>query len=401
MTGYNSLAVFLFSALALVITGGYGLGAAMLLLGSTVLLWKRPKLALKKGDYLLIGVLFLYFAVNTVNNVIHADPGREYDAPLRFLLAIPALLLLLAYPARPASLWTSLSLGAIGGGIFVGWQGLVEGIERPGGTTNAIQYGNVSMLVGILCLCGLMWASTRRRGWTALLTLGAVFGMFGSLMTGSRGGWIAMPICSYILVRHHADVHGKRYLYVGLLALAALIGVAYAIPQTTIRARTELAIHELQDFSATGNVKSSTGERLEMWRTALAMVPDHPWLGWGRTGFMEHKVVLIREGKISSAIGEYTNSHNDYLDALVKHGIIGLLAQLSLFLVPPLLFARQLTDGRQPAHPYAIAGVLLGTCYIVFGLTTTFLTVNNGVMMLAFMTVILWSQVRQHQRTAI
>lgn len=401
MTGYNSLAVFLFSALALVITGGYGLGAAMLLLGSTVLLWKRPKLALKKDDYLLIGVLFLYFAVNTVNNVIHADPGREYDAPLRFLLAIPALLLLLAYPARPASLWTSLSLGAIGGGIFVGWQGLVEGIERPGGTTNAIQYGNVSMLLGILCLCGLMWASTRRRGWTALLTLGAVFGMFGSLMTGSRGGWIAMPICSYILVRHHADVHGKRYLYVGLLALAALIGVAYAIPQTTIRARTELAIHELQDFSATGNVKSSTGERLEMWRTALAMVPDHPWLGWGRTGFMEHKVVLIREGKISSAIGEYTNSHNDYLDALVKHGIIGLLAQLSLFLVPPLLFARQLTDGRQPAHPYAIAGVLLGTCYIVFGLTTTFLTVNNGVMMLAFMTVILWSQVRQHQRTAI
>ncbi|MEG2964537.1 MAG: ligase, partial [Janthinobacterium sp.] len=142
MLGLTSVCVFLFSALALAVTSGYSLGALVLLLASTYLLWKRR-------DYLLLGTLLLYFCVFTANMLYHADPARELDMPLRTLLAMPVLLLLIAYPPRPAAWWSGLAIGAISGAALALWQLLALDMDRPqAATSNAIHYGNVSMLFG-------------------------------------------------------------------------------------------------------------------------------------------------------------------------------------------------------------------------------------------------------------
>ena len=103
---------------------------------------------------------------------------------------------------------------------------------------------------------------------------------------------------------------------------------------------------------------------------------------------------------MSLGVAAYTNAHNDYLDALVKRGIPGLLALLALFLVPLSLFARVLRDGPATARPFALGGVVLCTCYIIFGLTTTSLTLNIGIIMLVFPMIMLWAMTRHQQRTA-
>ncbi|MFS2116402.1 hypothetical protein [Herbaspirillum frisingense] len=101
MPTYTSLAVFLLSAISLVIASGFSLGAGMLVLGATVLLRPAsPRLRLAAPDYLFIAALGFYFLLHVALNLIHHAPGREYDAPLRFLLAIPALLLLCTFPPR-------------------------------------------------------------------------------------------------------------------------------------------------------------------------------------------------------------------------------------------------------------------------------------------------------------
>lgn len=402
MAGYNSLAVFLFSALALIVASGFSLGAVMLVLGSALLLHKRPRLALEKADRALVATLLLYFAVNAAINVFHGAPLREYDAPLRFLLAVPALLLLLAYPPQAAALWAGLAAGAVGAGGLAIWQRLALHAERSDGSTNAIQYGNISIVLGILCLAGLAWALARPRkaGWTVLLALGAVCGVLGAVLSGSRGSWIALPFCVLILAIHYGGTHGKRYVLAGLLALSALAALLYALPQSGVRERGELAVREVQDFIRTGNADTSVGARLEMWRSGLAMVSAHPWLGWGKQGYMEHKLALIGEGKIAPAIGAHTHLHNEYLDALLKRGAAGLLATLALFLVPLTLFWRALKHSQRNAQPYALGGVLLYVSYLLFGLTQAFLTHNNGVMILGFLTAILWSALRGQQRGA-
>lgn len=403
MVIYTSCAVFILLALALVVASGYSLGAAGLFLGSAALLWKRPRLGLKRADYCLIAVLFFYFFATAASNLYHADRLRDYDASLRFLLAIPVLLLLLAYPARPAALWGGLALGAISGGIYGTWQHLVEGIDRSGGTTNAIQYSNICILLGLLCGPGVAWARLQKRRlfWTVLLALGCFWGLFGSVMSGTRGSWIALPFCAAILALYQAGRHGKRYLYLGLLLLLALIGTVYAIPQSGVEARTAQAVQEAQEYllhENAHNTITSVGERLEMWRNALAMAPQHIWLGWGQRGYMQHKILLNEEGRLAFSVLEHSHAHNEYLDALVKHGMLGLLALLALYLMPLRLFLLHLKHSSLQIRPYALAGVLLMTSYLLFGLTTAFMTVNHGVMMLAFLVIILWSCMRAEER---
>ena len=403
MLGLTSVCVFLFSALALAVTSGYSLGALVLLLASSWLLWKRPRLHLQRRDYLMLGTLLLYFFIFTANMLYHADPARELDIPLRALLAVPVLLLLLAYPPRPEAWWSGVPIGAIGGAALAFWQLIILNLERPqAATSNAIHYGNVSMLLGMLSLSGLIWAREQRHraAWSTLLLVGGLAGILGSVVSGSRSGWVALPVCAGIIALHYAKKDGKRYIASAAIAIVALGAVTYSMPDSQIRKRMHAAVEETQNFEHGADLKlSSVGQRLEMWRTALLISRDHLVVGMGRTGYLEAKRVLAAEGKMSNVISDYTNAHNDYLDTLVKRGITGVMALLALFLVPLTLFARALRRGSAAAQPYALAGVVLCTCYIIFGLTTSSLTLNIGIIMLVFPMVILWSMLRQQERT--
>ncbi|MDN2677690.1 O-antigen ligase family protein [Janthinobacterium sp. SUN033] len=403
MLGLTSVCVFLFSALALAVNSGYSFGALVLLLASSWLLWKRPRLHLQRRDYLLMGVMLAYFLIFTANMLYHGDPARELDMPLRVLLAVPVLLLLIAYPPRAAAWWSGLAIGAIAGAALAATQYIPSSPFRPqAATSNAIHYGNVSMLFGMLTLCGIEWAIKQRHriAWSVLLLAGGLIGIFGSIISGSRGGWLALPVCGCIIVVHYARTRGKHYMTGLLAALLAVAVLSYIVPNSPVLERATDAVEDLKKFEDSDNVSTSVGQRLEMWRTALTLSNDHLWFGMGRNGYLEAKKKLSAEGKMSEIVLHYTNAHNDYIDSLVKRGIFGLLALLLLFLVPLTLFTRALRHGPASAQPFALAGVMLCTCYMIFGLTTSSLTLNIGIIMLVFPMVILWAMLRQQERIA-
>lgn len=403
MLGLTSVCVFLFSALALAVTSGYSLGALVLLLASSWLLWKRPRLNLQRRDYLMLGALLLYFFIFTANMLYHADPGRELDMPLRALLAAPVLLLLIAYPPRPEAWWSGLAIGVIAGAALAATQYIPSSPFRPqAATSNAIHYGNVSMLFGMLTLCGIEWAIKQRHriAWSMLLLVGGLMGIFGSIISGSRGGWLALPVCGCIFVVHYARTRGKHFMTGLLAALMTVAVLSYVVPNSPVLERATDAVEDLKKFEDSDNVSTSVGQRLEMWRTALTLSEDHLWFGMGRNGYLEAKKKLSAEGKMSEIVLHYTNAHNDYIDSLVKRGIFGLLALLLLLLVPLTLFARSLLRSTAAASPYALAGVVLCACYMIFGLTTSSLTLNIGIIMLVFPMVILWAMLRQQERIA-
>jgi O-antigen ligase len=376
-------------------------GAVLLLLGSAVLLRKRVTLDLKKDDRLLIGAFGLYFICCALINWFHGAPFNEYDTPLRFVLAIPALLLLLVYPPTPGALWAGVAAGGIAAGLFAGWQVVQLGEPRAYGSTNPIQYGNISLVLGVLCLAGLGWATSRRRArwWTSLLLAGAAMGVLGSIFTGSRGSWIALPVALAVVYKFHGDGIKRRYLAGICVALTGIFAVMYSIPGSGMQQRVAEVTTETDGYFAAGNANTSIGARFEMWRTGLMIYPERPWLGWGKQGYIQRKLELVATGDVAAFTSEHTHLHNEYLDALVKRGLPGLLVLLVLYGVPLALFAKRLhRPAASNGGPYAIAGVLLIVCYLFFGLTQAFLTHNNGVMILAFMVAILWSLLRRHER---
>ena len=403
MLRLTSVCVFLFSALSLCVDSGYSLGAVVLLLSSTCLLWQRPKLGLQRQDWLLIAALLAYCLVFVANMLYHGDPGREFDMPLRALLVVPVLLLLLAYPPRPAAWWSGVAVGAIAGAALALWQFTMQDMESPqGSTSNAIHYGNASMLLGMLSLAGLEWDRAQRRAlaWSALLLAGCLAGVFGSVISGSRGGWVALPVCVLIIAVHNARQHGLRYLAITLSAMAVLVAIAYALPHSPIRERTAIAVTEVEKMNDPANATTSIGQRFEMWRTALLLSSERPLLGIGRNGYLDEKKQLVLEGRMGTTTSDATNAHNDYLDVLVKRGATGLLALFGLFLLPLCLFARALRHGAASGHPFALGGVVLCICYIIFGLTTSSLTLNIGNIMLVFPMAMQWALLRHAQRGA-
>jgi O-antigen ligase len=396
---YTSVAVFLFSAIALVIPSGFSFGAVLLLGGSVVLPWKRVKPGLKTADQVLIVVLAQYFVICVLANLIHHEIAREYDIPSRLVLVIPALLLLLAYPPNPAAIWSGLAVGAIATGLFAGWQNLDMGMSRADGFTNPIQFGNISLLLGVLCLAGLPWAKSRPQAvfWTGLLLVGAELGILGSVLTGSRGSWVSLPFCLFFLYRCYGDWLGKRQAIISLFAIIAL----FAIPNNGVKERLQQAVAETTGYVNAGDAENSSGARLEMWRIGLMIFPQHPWLGWGKQGYMNKKEQLIEAGQASPIVREHTHLHNEYLDALVKRGLPGLASVLLLYLAPLLLFAREMKRAGPKARPYAVAGMLLVICYLGFGLTQAFLTHNNGVTMFAFLLAVFWASLRRHEHEGL
>src|SRR5699024_2829187 len=107
------------------------------------------------------------------------------------------------YPPRLTWLWLGLGIGAIAACIWSGYQKFFLDIQRAGGYTNAIQYGNLAMLMGVWCVAGLGWAHTQThcRRWQLLLVVGALCGVLASLLSGSRGGWIGLPVVLWVLYR--------------------------------------------------------------------------------------------------------------------------------------------------------------------------------------------------------
>ncbi|MBP0597672.1 O-antigen ligase family protein [Herbaspirillum sp. LeCh32-8] len=399
MSFYTSLAVLLFSAIALIVPSGFSLGAVMLVLGALCLLRRNAaRFSLSGEDKALMLAFALYFLINTLLNVLHHAAGNEYDQHLRFVLAIPALLLLLAYPPRASAFWAGLALGGIGAIVLSLWQLRVGHIERPGGSTNPIQYGNIALVLATTCACGLAWARHQQRAmaWTLLLLLGTITGLAASFISGSRGSWMALPACVVLAVVLASRRHTGALVRNAAIVLIAALVVLWAVPQTGFKARIELAVSETSNYMHKNNAEvaeTSVGARLEMWRVGVGMLSGHLLTGWGKKGLMDHKAQLVEQGLASPGVLDHSHLHNEYLDALVKRGIPGLLAVFILYGVPLVLFARHLRDGEGP-RKYALAGILLVVSYMMFGLTQAFLTHNNGVMILAFLMAILWAKVR-------
>ncbi|WP_458526513.1 O-antigen ligase family protein [Onishia taeanensis] len=397
---FTDFSVFLMGALSLIVSSGYSLGAAMLLLGGVMLIFQRRTPLLNKQDQLLIAILAC-FALYWMGRAWFDGQGTGgWDKPSRFLLAVPALLWVFSNPPRMAWLWSGLAVGALGAGGWAAWQKLVEGAARADGFTNAIQFGNISMLLGVLSLAGLGWAlcQPRSRLWSLFLFVGALAGILGSLFSGSRGGWVGFPFVLLVLYKGYGGLLSMRHKGAILAALMLGVVLIYSLPQTGVQSRVHQAVEQLEGFVTDGDVRTSVGARLEMWRGASLLAVEKPVFGWGDNGYERAMQELADEGVIDSYVTQYGHAHNDFLDAFAKRGIVGLVLLIALYVWPMKLFAQRLESEDLELRAIAVAGGLLSVAYIDFGMTQVFLAHNSGVMVFAFWLATLYGTLRAREK---
>ena len=395
---YTSLAVFLLGAIALVVHSGYSVGSALLFLGGLYCLLARKGLALSRDDYLVLGALVFYGASGMLEMALHQADSRYLDKPLRFILATVVFLLVRRYPPHPSWLWGGVAVGGLLTACWAGFQKLALGIDRAGGFTYVIQFGNIAMLTGLFCLAGLGWAYSQphRIRWLTLLWIGAAGGVLASLLSGSRGGWVGLPLLLLVLYRAYSDFFSTRLKVAAVASVLVASGIVYSVPQLGVQDRLHAAIHDVQLYQA-GDAATSVGARFEMWKGASILFLQKPLLGWGSPAYQAAMEDLVAGGAIDEAVIGYGHAHNEMLDAAAKRGLVGVSALLALYLVPLYMFGRGLRSSDLGHRSFAIAGVLLPVAYIDFGLSQVLFAHNSGVMIYAVWLVVLWGCYRSSE----
>ncbi|WP_304525740.1 O-antigen ligase [Halomonas sp. I5-271120] len=397
---FTSACVFLLSALALVIPSGYSVGPALLVLASLTIWAARPVSDIQREDFLIMGALAVFGLVGCLEVVLDGQGTSGFDKPSRYLLAIPVLLVLLRYPPRQMAFWSGLAIGALGSGSLAAWQKFVEGAARADGSTNAIQFGNLSMLMGVLSLAGLGWAAAqpRHRAWVSLLVVAGLSGILGSLLSGSRGGWVGLPFVLLVMYRGYGHFLTRKQILGAGCAVILALGLIYTLPQMGVQQRVQEAVNQIALYVHGEGKTSSVGNRFELWKGSSHLFLERPVLGWGDLGYAKRMGELADQGIITQRSAHYGHPHNEFLDAASKRGLLGVFALLALYLVPMRLFAKRIGADDSATNAIATAGVLLPVAFIDYGLTQAFLTHNSGTMMYAFLLVSLWGLLRQRER---
>ena len=411
LRGLASAAAFMVPGLALWLPSGYSYGAALLLFAALVGApwWWRACQVSRQSLWLVLSIVVMGF-VWLLDSSDGAWRWGALDRPSKYLLALPCLFFLLAYAPNPRWLWTGITLGALGSGGIALYQIGVLHLPRAAGYTNAIQYGNLCVLLALMCLVLLATRPPGVQTWHRLvMAVGVVLGLVGSVLSQSRGGWVALALIFPALALVLRPYIGWRQFAAGTAALLCALSVLVFVQRHGLEERLDMAVTEAQQFEQKGDAVSSVGQRLAHWQLAWDMGLARPLLGWGKSGYDAEKQRQVNAGQAHPFLLEFAHVHNEVLDLFAKHGLLGVLALLLFYGVPLALFwptrARVMvpaTNGGMQLDRTALALHLVGwtvpVAYIAFGLTQVFFAHNSGNLFYLFMVMLVHSclQARQH-----
>ena len=293
------------------------------------------------------------------------------DSPSRFLAAAPLFLVL--RQARPRTLgWSDLSfaLGALASLAILLIAPENSGIGRLSSRfLNPIHYGDIALVLGALSILSLNWWRKDGLPVRTIKVAGLIAGLAASVLTGSRGGWIAVPVIAALIL--YARGRGKSRRWKVLLPLgiiAILAGVL--VFSTAARNRVNDISSDLMLYKQ-GQRDTSLGIRLQLYEAAAKVVESHPLLGLGAHGFRDSVQPLADAGVLtpSAAQAGRGETHNQFFAYLTDYGIVGGLALLSIYVVPGAIFWKRLNAPTGPANRAALMGLTFVVAFWIFGLT--------------------------------
>ena len=304
-------------------------------------------------------------------------PGH-YEAFIPFLLAPLMLHGVLKAQLQPVVLWMGAATAAVLAGTFASFESLVLLTGRAmGAMSHPIIFGDLSVVLACIALFGVLYfEQAKSQLWMRVyLSCAAAMGVWASLLSGSKGGWLS--IIMVLLVFVWRVTAGKpvlwRFLGVVLISVLVVKGVWLA-PEDLVRGRLEGVWGKAHLWFETGQVTDwSVSIRLELWSYALHLFAQRPILGWSGGGALAMLTEHIKPFNVP--VGVAPVFENDLLHYAAVSGMVGVLSVLALYGGVFAGFWLCQKQGAQ-AFAYALLGMLLVALYFEFGLTVNALGRN-------------------------
>ncbi len=375
LTKWINFWVFIFSITVLSYSGHGGQSAIVLLLTMLyVVIAKRKeliKLVLHKEEKMFIYLVLAFWGWQLFG-VLYQPLGfelediraqlRAFDYPARWILLLPIFFLFRRFLID----WRVISIGmSIGVFITVGiaiYQVHYLGLERAtGGVNNAIPFGELMVAVDLLLWMLMIYAwNNGRKIISSILLISSVVAFYGSLLSVTRGAWIAYIFMIFIWLVHalKKSVRNNKHLFslpVVLRILFAIL-VFYIVTQTqqykVLERNTKVTITAL----SYSNYNNATNGRMLIYKDSINSIKNYPF-GIGTDNFASIKQTADKKNQ----------AHNELLNIWVENGIQGVITFLLLFVYLFKYFWKYLNHKQELVGVYAACGLMLITSYAIFG----------------------------------
>lgn len=272
----------------------------------------------------LLPVPFLFYALGSTLWLAPAKWLAWREWLLWFQMWLVFVLVLHFGRSRGKTIVWVVTFAGLGlaGVAMAAWQRFVDPSWMMLGRTQADQFigrsagmfGIPNSLAGLielmLPLC-LVWLGARSVRITAKLLCAwlAVLFLFALVLTGSRGGWIAVTVS--LMAWPLLTGRNWRRSAMGGLAVLAVIATGLAL----LHARSDYARARIDPFLE-GEFEHT---RPLIWKVGVDLWQDAPWLGTGAASYN----VLFDRHRPAGFIYEPDWTHNDYLNTLSDYGALG------------------------------------------------------------------------------
>lgn len=394
----EKLATFLlliYPAAMLVAHGGMnGVFFLMLLLAMAVRLVRPKGLGMSQWDrewtVYAVAMAGLTLAI-LLSQIYHQSYSpHPHDAASRFWLAIPVLLLLQRLRPRvfivlqyafPVAAITGFIMAILGGTHLEGRLTIV--------TMDLIHFGDFELMLGMLSLASINWFGRDTLPLRILKVLGLVAGVVSSFASGSRGGWLAIPVFVALLFYFKAKKPSPRLIVQVVVATTLIVGLLYTF-SATFQNRVNEVANDIMLFGE-GKRDTSTGIRWQLYQVAAEVFVNHPLFGVGPEGFAKEMQPMAEAGKLTPIAAEIGRGevHNDILSKAAGMGIFGLAAILSIYLVPLRLFWRASKSALREVSRAGMLGLVFVSGFFIFGLTVEVLDLAMAVAFYGFTVAVL------------
>lgn len=326
----------------------------------------------------------------------------KLDRLIMPLLGVPVYFLYRGQKLGEGWLWCGLAIGALMSGLVAIYQVMLSGyIDRAGGITNPIMFGDISLVMGFMCMAGCDWFFGQRRWLGALPFVALVFGLLASALSLSRGGWLSLPLALLLLSWFFARRFSWPKMLVAVFFVVSAVVIIYQAPQSGVKQRVELTLDNLQAYQKSESItdpvrQSGLGIRLDMWKTSLHIFAENPVFGVGWGAYAEAARNYVALGQVGESVALFPHPHNQYLSALAKGGLFGLLAVLLFIGIPLYLFSRQLLNpaASEQSRRIALAALLFLFSFIAFALTEAVFERSRMMTFYAFYLLVLMAMLQ-------
>jgi O-antigen ligase len=295
----------------------------------------------------------------------------DYDSASKFLLAISVALVIIKHRINAVGLIAyaipaAVLIAAISVSIHpdLKWGGRITTYF-----VDPLSFGSICLTLALVSLVSIDLGKPDTFWIRAYKLAGFVIGLYLSFKSGSRTGWLALPVVLWLWLWFRKDI--PRWL---IFTAAVLFCAIIYFSADIVKLRIDAGVNELLSYRWNSlNQDTSVELRISFIRIGWSLFSQNPLGGWGDRGFK----LLLDAPELHKFASAYASDftwnagfHNEIVTNMVRSGIWGLFSSVALFTIPLALFIKGLRSRSVIVRNHALLAASYLICVIVSGMST-------------------------------